>query len=459
MTERADFHVLIVDDTTDFIDAIRCAIGGIGLGEVRASASRAEAQKFLNDGFTPKLILVDINLDGLAGLNFMRLIRSGKSSAEADALIIIMGEALKPELAQRACDIGFEHFLRKPFSADAVQKRVRAILKNPTRFVVGKSYFGPDRRDYSAGNPYDGEERRMAGVKPQTGAQAETRARAPAPAKPDVAGAKPIVAPKAIAETPPKPAPPPPSPPAAKSPDKSDAVSPEAKAPRPTPPVSPTAPADITAPVAPAAPPKPKAEPIAKPEPQKEMIEVAGTKAAPEATGNPGQTKEIAAKQAAHAVWLTSRGAEGKKADFADADLAGADLSEINLTSANLRNANLQDAVLVNSKFIDADLRGADMSGANMDKADLHNARLRHANLKATLMAEVDLRGADLAGANFEGAQMAGADFKDANLLGAQIGGAHMLGANLTQKQIDRAHGDASTVLPPGLRIKSETDP
>jgi DNA-binding response OmpR family regulator len=109
---------------------------------------------------------VEINLDGLAGLNLMRLIRSGKSSAQADALIIIMGETLNPDLAGRACDVGFEHFVRKPFSADAVQKRVRAILKNRTRFVVDKSYFGPDRRDDSAGNAYDGEERRLDGVKP-----------------------------------------------------------------------------------------------------------------------------------------------------------------------------------------------------------------------------------------------------------------------------------------------------
>jgi len=40
--------------------------------------------------------------------------------------------------------------------------------------------------------------------------------------------------------------------------------------------------------------------------------------------------------------------------------------------------------------------------------------------------------------------------------LGAQIGGANMQGANLMQIQIDKAHGDASTILPPGLRIKTD---
>ncbi|MBT4750284.1 MAG: response regulator [Rhodospirillaceae bacterium] len=452
MSERSDFPVLIVDDDPDANDVIRSAVADIGLGEVRVSASRADAQKLLSDGFAPKLIFVEINLDGLAGLNFMRLIRSGKSSAEADALIIIMGEALNPELAGRACEVGFEHFVRKPFTADAVQKRVRAILKNPTRFVVGKSYFGPDRRDDSAGQAYEGGERRIARVKPQIRAQAGTSARTPALDAPKQVAAKPDAALNSIAEPPASPEEPKAKPAATKPPNEADTAPAETKA--------------AAAKAEPQAAPKPAAEPApeiaaavppkTRPKPSKEKIEVAGTTAAPEAPDDPGRAEEIATKQEAHAVWLASRGAEGEKADFADADLAGADLSEVNLASANLRGANLQDALLVRTKLVDADLRGADMSGANMGAADLHNARLRHANLKATLMAEVDLRGADLAGANFEGAQMEGVDFKDANLLGAQIGGANMQGANLMQIQIDKAHGDASTILPPGLRIKTD---
>lgn len=454
MSERSDFPVLIVDDNSEANDVIRSAVADIGLGEVRASASRADAQKLLSNGFAPKLIFVEINLDGLAGLNFMRLIRSGKSNAEADALIIIMGEALNPELAARACDVGFEHFVRKPFTADAIQKRVRAILKNPTRFVVDNSYFGPDRRDDRAGNAYDGEERRLAGSKLQARPQAGTVPRAPAPEAPKQAAPKPDAAPKPIAEPPASPEAPKAKPAAAKPPNEPNAAPAEAKAPPPkaepqeTP--SPTPALSLETAVA--------APSNSKPKPAKETIELAEAKEVVAVPMDPSLAQEIAAKQDAHAVWLASRGADGERADFADADLAGADLSEINLASANLRNANLQDAVLVKTKFVDADLRGADMSGANMGEADLHNARLRHANLKATHMGEVDLRGADLAGANFEGAQMEGVDFKDANLLGAQIGGANMLGANLTQVQIDKAYGDAATVLPSGLRIKSEPD-
>ena len=45
MPERFDFPVLIVDDDPELNDVIRSAVADVGLGEVRISASRGEAQK------------------------------------------------------------------------------------------------------------------------------------------------------------------------------------------------------------------------------------------------------------------------------------------------------------------------------------------------------------------------------------------------------------------------------
>jgi uncharacterized protein YjbI with pentapeptide repeats len=54
-------------------------------------------------------------------------------------------------------------------------------------------------------------------------------------------------------------------------------------------------------------------------------------------------------------------------------------------------------------------------------------------------------------------ARLEGADLRWADLLGADLRDAHLGGADLsralfvTQSQVEAAHGDAHTVLPPGL--------
>ncbi|WP_246494387.1 pentapeptide repeat-containing protein [Streptomyces zagrosensis] len=81
--------------------------------------------------------------------------------------------------------------------------------------------------------------------------------------------------------------------------------------------------------------------------------------------------------------------------------------------------------------------RGADLVGAR-----LTGAKLRGANLRGALLIAADLSGADL-----RAADLIGADMRDAKLGGADLTGAIFL----TQAQLNAAHGDERTVLPPGL--------
>lgn len=81
--------------------------------------------------------------------------------------------------------------------------------------------------------------------------------------------------------------------------------------------------------------------------------------------------------------------------------------------------------------------RGADLVGARLRSADLRGATLRGALLIA----------ADLTGADLRFADLLGADLRDTRLVGADLTGAVFL----TQAQVNAAHGDAATKLPPGL--------
>lgn len=81
----------------------------------------------------------------------------------------------------------------------------------------------------------------------------------------------------------------------------------------------------------------------------------------------------------------------------------------------------------------------------------------RGADLLGARLAGQDLRGADLRGAYLIGADLRGADLGFADLIGADLRDAELGGADvstslfLTQAQLDAAHGDSATRLPPAL--------
>ena len=150
-------------------------------------------------------------------------------------------------------------------------------------------------------------------------------------------------------------------------------------------------------------------------------------------------------------------------------DLFRANLSSQYLAAANLRGANLQGANLRDAWLYSADLRGAHLENANLRGGNLQRANLRDAFLYSADLGLVDLWGANLGGAvlwranlggasleeaNLEGAELGGANLEEVNLRGANIKGADLAVArNLVQSRLDLACGDATTKLPPGLKV------
>lgn len=119
---------------------------------------------------------------------------------------------------------------------------------------------------------------------------------------------------------------------------------------------------------------------------------------------------------------------------FQLANMVGADLSGANFDGANLAGSQLDDAKAVKASFV-----FTNFSGAKLTNADLRGANFTNAWLNWTWFA-----GAKLDGANFAGARMPGTQLYNTDLSKA---------VGLTQDQLEHACGDASTVLPPGLRV------
>lgn len=156
---------------------------------------------------------------------------------------------------------------------------------------------------------------------------------------------------------------------------------------------------------------------------------------------------------AAHVQWLTTQGAQGKRAEFKGMDLAGGDLAGTVLANAGFRDADLSDANLAEARLDGADFRHASLSAADLSGANMGVAQLRHSDLQLANLQGASLRGADLSGAKLRGAKLAGADFKGATLVGTSLREADLSQVNnLIQSQVDKAECDMKTKLPPGVR-------
>jgi uncharacterized protein YjbI with pentapeptide repeats len=148
-----------------------------------------------------------------------------------------------------------------------------------------------------------------------------------------------------------------------------------------------------------------------------------------------------------------------KRLDLSHTEIRGANLQKANLQGVILTRANLQAAILSGSSLQRVDLNianlgGADLEKTNLEKANLHRADLReaelcHAHLQSANLKYTDLTAANLAGANLQFAKLEGANLHMAYLGLAKLQGTKLQGVkNLELKQIEKADGDATTVLP-----------
>lgn len=121
----------------------------------------------------------------------------------------------------------------------------------------------------------------------------------------------------------------------------------------------------------------------------------------------------------------------------------------------NLFQADFANTRLVGRNYAHARLRQADLSAAVMSRTSFAGADLRDVNGYAGVFTGASFARANLTHASFVGAYFAGADFAGATLDGTDLSGAELARARgLAQARLDRACGDPSTTLPPGLHLQ-----
>lgn len=118
--------VLVVDDDATALDAMCRVLADLG-ADVRCAAREADAQTFLDAGFAPRLIIMDLRIDGeLAGVDIARRLRQHLSYAPP--VIIVTGDTAPETLAVLQLS-GFV-WLIKPVNPGDIEEAATALLSS-----------------------------------------------------------------------------------------------------------------------------------------------------------------------------------------------------------------------------------------------------------------------------------------------------------------------------------------
>src|SRR5690348_8505420 len=119
--------ILIVDDTPVNLKLTRILLQHEGY-EVRTAASAAEALSML-ETFRPRLVLADIQMPGMDGLEMTRRIKADPHNR--DILVVALTALAMQGDEERARAAGCDGYITKPIEPRALGERIRGYLTTP----------------------------------------------------------------------------------------------------------------------------------------------------------------------------------------------------------------------------------------------------------------------------------------------------------------------------------------
>jgi two-component system KDP operon response regulator KdpE len=115
-------RILVVDDEPQLRRALRSTLSALGFIVSDAATGEAALDKLRSEKFD--LLLLDINMPGISGLETCRAVR-----AKSDVSILMLTVRDRAEDKVEALDAGADGYITKPFDANELLARIRATLR------------------------------------------------------------------------------------------------------------------------------------------------------------------------------------------------------------------------------------------------------------------------------------------------------------------------------------------
>jgi DNA-binding response OmpR family regulator len=148
-SEATTGRVLVIEDDAEIADVLRRFLRQEG-HDVRTATDGEEAIPAATE-FVPDLVILDLGLPGIDGVEVCRRLRAG-----GDVPILILTARTELDDRVEGLDSGADDYLGKPFERQELLARIRALLRRrPPRgsasLTVGDLSLNPDTREVTRG--------------------------------------------------------------------------------------------------------------------------------------------------------------------------------------------------------------------------------------------------------------------------------------------------------------------
>ena len=120
--------VIFVDDSETALASTRMVTNSMPI-EVKQYTEAQAALAEIKAGMTPDLIITDLNMPVMNGLEFLQALRDNPSTNRTPTLMLTT--ETKPELKQQGKALGLTGWIVKPFNPAQLKQAITRVLRLP----------------------------------------------------------------------------------------------------------------------------------------------------------------------------------------------------------------------------------------------------------------------------------------------------------------------------------------
>ena len=128
--------VLVVDDDAAIRTVVRWQLDDAGFRVVEADDGPSALRSIQDE--RPVLVVLDLSLPGLGGLDVLRSVRAGQAGRSDLPIIVLSGRSGEVDRIV-GLDLGADDYLVKPFSPGELAARVRSVLRRSIPEPAGEA--------------------------------------------------------------------------------------------------------------------------------------------------------------------------------------------------------------------------------------------------------------------------------------------------------------------------------
>jgi DNA-binding response OmpR family regulator len=128
---------LIIEDDPDIAESVRYNLDAAGFHSTIASTGEQGLKLALDAQNSPNLIILDLMLPGMNGMELCRRLRSERQTRKTPIIMLTAKTSEADRVA--GLDVGADDYIAKPFSVRELLARVRAVLRR-IEGDAGESY-------------------------------------------------------------------------------------------------------------------------------------------------------------------------------------------------------------------------------------------------------------------------------------------------------------------------------